>query len=79
MSRGPAYRRPWRLQVGDLQLVPAVSLRNKVRGEAHWALPGGATATFVEVMQWARRLGLPRPMVLYEEGARFPEKRKGAA
>jgi len=75
----PASRRPWRVQVGALQLVPAVSPRRSARGEVRWALPGGVTATFTEVAQWARRLGLPRPVVLYEEGARFPEKRKGAA
>lgn len=79
MRPAPTHRshhRVWRLQVGELQLVRA---RDRVRGEQRWVLPGGAVASFAEVVQWARRMGLPKPVVLYGVSDRFPEKRKGMA
>lgn len=70
-------RVPWRLQVGPVQLVPVVRRGGtRAQGERRWALPGGSSATFAEVVQWARQMGLPHPVTLYEASARFPEKRE---
>ena len=50
-----------RLRLGRLELVPA---GRSPRWQRLWCMPGGATATFGEVVEYARRMGLPKPVVI---------------
>lgn len=53
-----------RVQAGPLELVPVG--RNGLRQQL-WAVPGGARVTFWEVVAYARRMGWPRPVIMWVE------------
>jgi hypothetical protein len=51
-----------RLLVGPLELVPALA---DEEGRQRWAVPGGASVLYDDVVRYARRMGWSAPVKIY--------------